>query len=195
MTQNSLEIIVLYYSNEGREVRFTDLVSKQDVMDENHYELSSFWNALGGFDVTINGHFTIFHSCSFYCLIKATSFLIHSLYWIKNKKSDWFDTDESFPNDVLVKPTPNTILRLQRLESSDILVSYLPIENDNTRKRGDRYFSGIKLNIDDWFEQTNFALSEYFKILMLVIERSDKTNRLLQTATEYMEVWQAISKN
>jgi hypothetical protein len=195
MTKNSLEVAVLYYSDEGREASFTDLVNNQQVMDLKHYEPSAFWSVLGGFDVTLNGHFTIFHSCNFYCLVKATSFLIHSLYWIKGKQSEWFDTNDDFPNDVLINPTPNTILRLQRITTSDLIFSYLPLNNNYTYKRGDRYFGDIRLNVNAWFEQTNLALGEYFKMLTLVLDKSDKSESLFHTMTEYLKVWQDLSKH
>ncbi|KAM3091640.1 hypothetical protein ACKFKF_32810 [Phormidesmis sp. 146-12] len=195
MTQNSLEVAVLYYSDEGREASFTDLVNNREVMDLKHYEPSAFWSVSGGFDVTLNGYSSIFHSCNFYCLVKATSFLIHSLYWIKGKQSEWFDTNDDFPNDVLINPTPNTMLRLQRITKSEVVFSYSPLDNNYAHKRGDRYFSDIRLDSDAWFEQTNLALGEYFKILEFVIDKGDKSERIVETMTEYLKVWKDISKH
>ena len=193
MIQDRLEINILYYSDQGREALFTDLVNNRDVMDESHYESSNFWNISGGFDVTLNGYLTIFHSCNFYCLLKATSFLIHSLYWIKGSKSDWFDTDDEFPNDVLIKPTPHTILRLQKLTEKELLFSYLPIDKKHVVKRGDRYFEAIKINIDDWFEQTDIALREYFNIFSFVVDKANDTSVNVQIMNKYLQVWKNIS--
>jgi len=193
MKQHPLEITLLYYSNEGREVSFTDLANDRDRMDASHYEPSAFWNISGGFEVTLNGHATIFHSCNFYCLVKATSFLIHSLYWIKGKTSDWFDVDDDFPNDVLIHPTPGTLLRLKKANTTDLSFSYLPTDKTYEPKRGDRYFSDINFNSAAWFEQTNLALSEYFNILKLVLAERNKSDRLVETMTAYLKVWQNIS--
>jgi hypothetical protein len=193
MIYSRLEINIIYYSEQGREVLFTDLVNEVDVMDESHYDASNFWSIFGGFDVTINGYLTVFRSCSFYCLVKATSFLIHSLFWIKGRRSEWFDTDKEFPNEVTINPTPNAILKLQMLSESEILFSYTPIDPNYVAKRGDRYFKDIVININDWFEQTDIALSEYFKILSFVVAQASDSNRVREVMKEYLQVCKNVS--
>jgi hypothetical protein len=194
-TQTSLEIAILYRSDEGREVSFTDLINNRDVMDVNHYEPSAFWNIFGGFEVTLNGHFTIFHNCNFYCLVKATNFLITSLFWIKGKQSDRFDNTNDTPNHLSINPSPDTTLRLQRLNEKELIFSYLPRENTYKHKRGDRYFGTINLNSDSWFEQTDLALNEYFEIMKMVIAKADKSDKTVQTMIEYLKVWQDLPRN
>ena len=193
MAEDRLEINILYCSDEGREVSFTDLANQTNVMDPKHYEAGNFWSVFGGFEVTLNGHFTIFRSCNFYCLVKATSFLISSLYWLKDKKSDWFDQDDDFPNSLSINPIPNTVVKLQRTNDEEILFSYTSNNDKYVFKRGDRYFNGIRISIHDWITQTNIALGEYFEILSVVLDKDDTSDRIVDTMREYKELWRNIA--
>src|ERR1700754_2985940 len=87
-----LEVLLIYRSNEGKEIMLYDIDNTVDVMDEIHYMPSGFWNCSGGLSICINGYCTIFNSCSFYNLVKVTNFLINSLYLVKGLKSERFDT-------------------------------------------------------------------------------------------------------
>lgn len=193
MTQNHLEINVIYCSKEGREVLFTDIVNNADVMALEDYEPSNYWNVLGGFEVTLNGHFTIFRSCSFYCLVKATSFLISSIYWLEGKTSEWFDYDEKFPNIISINPTPDTTVKLERLNDTELLFSYTNNKEEYISRRGDRYFCDVKISTYDWITQTTIAMNEYFTALSFVLDKNDKDDKIAKTMKEYLDVWHNIA--
>ena len=189
MTSKSLEIKLLYYSNQGREVSFTDISQGKDSLDLENYESENFWATMGGFEITIDGHLTIFHSSDFHYLVKATSFLIHSLYWIKNETSDWFDKDDEFPKDVIIKSTGGNIIRLTSINENELSFSYSHASKDHINVRGDRFFEGFTINKTEWFKQADLALDEYFIQLRKVIAQSEKPNRINETMHEYYQVW------
>ncbi len=194
MTDKKLEINVLYSSNQRREIAFSDIVQKNDCFDMEDYEPENFWGIMGGFDITVNNHFTIFHSSDFHYLVKATSFLIHSMYWIKNEVSDWFDKDDDFPDDVIVKSTGGNIIKLSPQNENEISFSFTNSTKNYINKRGDRFFENFIINKIEWFNQVDLALNEYFIQLLNVIDKSDKPNRTTETMQEYCEVWTKIRK-
>jgi hypothetical protein len=191
MTINALEVTILYYSCSGREVTFTSIVNGEDAMDQEDYEPKPFSSLMGGFQLTVDGYKTIFSSSDFHYLVKATSFLIHSLYWIRSKTSEWFDKDDDFPNDVIVKSTGDNLIRLQNFRETEVNFSYSPKER-RTLKRGDRFFDGVTIEKQVWFNQTDIALKEYFDILLRVVspKNDDETSKVM---LDYYKVWKAIS--
>jgi hypothetical protein len=194
MTKQNLEINIFYASRGGREITFTDIANSSDCMDLEDYEAEAFWMLTGGFQVTLDGYKTIFRSSDFHYLVKATSFLIHSLYWIKNKTSDWFDKDDTFPNDVIVKSTGGNLVRLQSINDDELKFSHTPPNEKHLVKRGDRFFAGAIIHKKEWFIQTNVALKEYFDTLSFVVDKSEKS-KTSEVMIEYYEVWKAISKD
>jgi hypothetical protein len=192
MTNKNLEINILYFSRQGKEIIFSDITQKKDCLEISDYEPDNFWAIMGGFEITIGGHFTIFHSSDFHYLVKATSFLIHSMYWIKNQVSDWFDKDIEFPNDVVVKSTGGNIIRLICKNDSELSFSFSHISKDYRNVRGDRFFEEITINKYEWFKQVDIALDEYFSQLLNVIDKSEKPNSTNETMMEYYEVWTKI---
>ncbi len=192
MTNKILEISILYFSNQGREITFTDISQRQDCMDVEDYEPDNFWGIMGGFEITIGGHFTIFHSSDFHYLVKATSFLINSMYWIKSEVSEWFDKDDDFPNDVIVKSTGGNLIRLTSQNDTELIFSYSHKSEDYENVRGDRFFEGFTIDKTEWFKQVDIALDEYFSQLLNVIDKSDKPNRTNETMKEYYDVWTKI---
>jgi hypothetical protein len=191
MTYRQLEINILYYSRTGRETTFTDIKNGKDSMDLEDYVPNCFWMLMGGFQVTIDGYKTIFNSSDFHYLVKAASFLIHSQYWIKGKLSDWFDKDDTFPNDVIVRSTGDNLVRLQKNDVNFLKLSYTPKE-PHPYKRGERFFNEEIVEKIQWFQQTDIALSEYFDILLHVVDQNENTETS-KTMLDYYAVWKAIS--
>ena len=189
---DKIEINILYDSKNRGEISFTDIANQNNSMDSEDYKPESFWGLTGGFQVTIDDYKTIFSSTDFHYLVKATSFLIHSMYWIKDKKSEWFDTDDTFPNDVIVKSTDNNLIRLQKYTDAKLEFSYVSTKQNYIRKRGDRFFEGLMIDKQEWFRQTNIALKEYFDTLLFVSNKAenDKTSKVM---SEYYDLWKAIS--
>ncbi|MFT3824382.1 MAG: hypothetical protein QM731_10700 [Chitinophagaceae bacterium] len=186
-----LEINILYYSDEGRESRFSDIQNNIDCLDIEDYETESFWSLMGGFEVTVNGFNTIFHNSNFHYLTKATSFLIQSLYWIKNEPSEWFAKEDIFPNQISLRSTGNNIVRLQEHNEHELIFSYTPAK-ERTPQRGDRFFNGVVLNKQEWFKQTDIALGEYFNVLRYVL-KTNSCNNISENMFEYYESWHTVS--
>ncbi len=188
---NNLEINILYWSSKGREVPFRFIINHTDTMDFDDYEAKTFWHLIGGFEVTLEGCKTIFHSSDFHYLVKATSFLIHSMYWIKGKESDWFDKDDTYPNDVIIKSTSNNLISLTNLSPEELSFSYTTNKENEIHNRGDRFFKNIRLNKQEWYEASNKALEEYFEILKQIADKQhdDPTSKIMM---KYYRIWKNI---
>ncbi len=188
-----IEIITIYRSNEGRETSFFNIVNSKDIMDDEHYKPSNFWNCMGGLSICINQYQTVFCSTNFYNLAKATSFLIHSLYWIKSRRSVWFDIDDDYPHSVIVRITSTEILMLSQIDEREIFLSFFSTERDHVRQRGDRYFESIAINKNDWYNASMVALSEYFEVLVKVVQ-NNPTDDTCKIMMGYYDVWRDIEK-
>ena len=68
--KKDLEIICVYRSSQGREITYNTIVSGEDVMDFEDYEAESFWQTMGGIEITKDGFKTIFNSTNFYNIVK-----------------------------------------------------------------------------------------------------------------------------
>jgi hypothetical protein len=186
---DKIDVFLVYLSNEGREVYLYDIVSGNDVMDALHYEPLEFWKAYGGIEIVVNDYYIILHVTDFSYLVKVTSFLIHSLYWLSNKKAEWFDEDKS--GCVILKTTSGNSVSLKKRDSDTICISYLPAENIYVKKRGDKFFEGVLFDVVGWKEAVNMALSEYFKILNeLVLNNSE--DPMSNTMKKYLKLWEDI---
>jgi len=194
MVGQRLEICIHYLSKNDREIRFVDIVKGSDIMDADEYMPEPFWSAMGGFEVTLGGYKTIFHSSDFHYLVKATNFLIHSLYWIKGRTSDRFDKDDAFPNDVIVRSTGSNLIRLQAMNDKELSFSYTPSKDTLISERGDRFFERVILDKQEWFKQTDIALKEYFDTLINIINRNERSD-VNKVMLEYHKVWKVISNN
>lgn len=188
-----IEIFTIYRSNEGRETSFFNIVNSKDLMDDEHYEPSNFWNCMGGLSICINQYQTVFCSTNFYNLVKATSFLIHSLYWIKSRRSDWFDIDDDYPHNVIVRITSTEILMLRQIDERELFLSFFSSERNHVRQRGDRYFENIAINKNDWYNASMIALSEYFTMLVKVVQ-NNPTDDTCKIMMSYYDVWRDIEK-
>lgn len=191
MSALSLEINILYYSDEGRESRFSDIVNNIDCLDIEDYETEAFRNLMGGFEVTINGFNTIFHNPDFYPLTKATGFLIQSLYWIQDQPTSFFEKEDIFPNQISIRSTGNNVIRLQEYNENELAFSYLPARG-RVPQRGNRFFSDVVLNKQEWFKQADIALQEYFSVLLYIL-KTNSYSSTCDTLLEYYDTWNTIS--
>ena len=185
---HNLEILLIYRSPQGRETDYFRLSDGSDAMDEGDYEAAAFWQSGGGLSVTRNGHHTVFLGTDFYNTVKAVSFLLHALYKIQHKTSDWFDENED--NAVSVRMTSGDELRLTGFESDTLTLSYLPKEN-RLHRRGDRYFESETFSKKAWAAESYKALEEYFTVSENVIHFSEN-DRNIQPMKEFLQVWKLI---
>jgi len=191
--KQDLEIICLYRSNQGRDVTYNAIVSGTDAMDLEDYEADNFWQTMGGIEITKDGYKTIFNSTDFYYVVKPVSFILHSLYKIRNITCDWFDdNDETDPSQITVQTVANEVLKLKLLKNNTLSLSYLPLDNETKHKRGKHYFIDEVINIETWVIQAEMALNEYFEILSKVIRESVENNTV-RIMKEYLNIYQNIS--
>ena len=191
-TITDVEIIVLYHSIDGKEISFFDLFNRREAIDSEASEPAKFWWSYGGFEIAINDYKVIFHSCNFQYLVKATSFLIQSLYWLQGEKSDWFDTDDDYPNDVVLKTTSGEELHLTKNGIDDVKLSFTPKKKPYENERATRYFENLVIGKAEWENATRLALNEYFEVLLSVIQNSPD-DEMSKTMLNYYDVWKDIS--
>lgn len=192
MAIDNIKVFVLYCSGTGREISFFELVQGENAMDLDDYTPEEFWGVSGGMEIIINDHYSIFRSTDFYYVVKATNFLIHSLYWIQGKKCDRFDEDDDYPNDVVIRTTGNKEIRLARTGTeNEVQLSFTPKEKLYNNDRGIRYFEGITINKSEWKNAVQLALDEYFEVLTRTIENNpeDKRNTVM---LNYYDAWKEI---
>ncbi len=189
---NKLEIFFLYCSNSrGEDISFTEIVQQKNILDGEDIEPSNFWGISGGVQILVNNYNTVFRSVNFHYLVKATNFLIHSLYWIKGIQNDRFDSDDDYPNDVVVRTTSNELLRLRSNSEKEVVLSFSHSERNHIWQRGDRYFENIIINKDDWYNASKLALSEYFEVLLRAVQ-SNPNDSTSKTMMGYYEGWRNI---
>ncbi len=191
-TITDIEVIVLYQSIGGKEISFFDLLNHREAIDSEASEPANFWWSYGGFEIAINDYKVIFHSCNFQYLVKATSFLIQSLYWLQGEKSDWFDTDDDYPNDVVLKTTSGEELHLTKNGIDDVKLSFTPKKKPYENERATRYFENLVIGKAEWENATRLALNEYFEVLLSVIQNSPD-DEMSKTMLNYYDVWKDIS--
>ncbi len=186
-----IEVYLLYSPNDNKEYSFFEIVREAVPLDFKDYEASNFWGINGGFEIVANGYCSIFRNTDFHYLVKATSFLLHSLYWIQGKKSDWFDVDDDYPNDVVARTTNNKLLILKNINENEVSLAFTSSENNHANARGTRYFENIAINKNDWGNAVKLALSEYFEVLLTVVQNNpnDSTSK---TMMGYYDVWRNI---
>ncbi len=187
MEATSLEIVCIHRARTGREVNYHALVTGEDCMDPEDYEPDNFWQTMGGFSITRNGYQTIFSSTSFYNVVKCISFLLHSLYWLKGVRSDWFDDPEEHPGDVVVS-TQDGMLRLSMAGGERVALSYTPDDRNSNPQRGQRYFYEEAFDKQVWATEVQKALEEYFTILSFVLDKAD-TDDGVEVLRSYRDVW------
>lgn len=187
-----IEIICIYRSKEGREVEFNSLMDEADIMDYSDLEPKNFLNVMGGVQIAI-GNKILFRSTNFYTLNEVVSFLIHSLYWIKEKESGIWNEFDEYPNNSVI----NTMslnkehLILSRKSEKELFISFLPKSNEIDIKRGVYYFKKEIVLVRDWISSVKLALDEYFYYCEKVITL-DKSNEYSKILKKYLLIWEKI---
>ena len=186
-----LRTFLLYYSDQGRESNFYQLVHNNSALDAEHYEPKAFWQMQGGLELVMDEYYTVFHDFHFYVLTKATDFLIHSLYWLKGQENAWFSSDEAYPEDVVCRMTDGNLLRLCKGDNDTVVLSFTPLDTNHEPTRMDRYFQGLAFRSEDWLGAALAGLSEYFDLLLDITGEfpNDPTSMLMM---EYYDVWRNI---
>ncbi len=187
---SNLDIFVIYSSNEGRNDLFEASLPGMDI---EHQNPSGFLNAGGGICIYFDKYINIFYSTNYYVLLYPVCFLTHSLYWLRNEKCDeWFDTNDNYPYDVVIVYN-NELLRIQNVDENNINLSFTLLEERKIKTRRNPYFKDIIINKNDWYNATQTALGEYFKVLLEVIsyEPNDEKAKIL---LQYYDVWNKLPK-
>jgi hypothetical protein len=187
--QNGVEVYLLYSPRNDREYSFFEIVNDKIPLELSDSEPVGFWGIGGGLEIVINGYCSIFRSTDFNHLVKATSFLIHSMYWIKGRDSDWFDADDTYPDDVVLRTTNKNMLRLKSNDQETLVLSYTAVENTYQKKRGNKFFNDIILSKEYWLAACEQALREYFEVLHKVVEFSP-TNETAKIMMNYYKVFE-----
>ncbi|PUZ19172.1 hypothetical protein GA0116948_1382 [Chitinophaga costaii] len=188
---NKLEILCLYCSYAGRVTSYYELCNDADFMEKEEYTNSGFLASLGGFSITIRGFNTIFNSYGFYNVMKATTFLLNTLYWLEGKYyEDWFN-DYSNTDLLSIEFGINEILTIRKNGMAEIQLSYFNKEKMDQSKRGEHFFYDFVLRTDEWLEACRIALEEYFAMLLKVV-RQNKHDDAAIVLLRYQEVWRQI---
>ncbi|MEO7213590.1 hypothetical protein [Mucilaginibacter sp.] len=187
----SIGVYLLYSPSYNEEYTFFEIV-KGMPLDLKDYEVSNFWGVDGGIEIVVNGYCSIHKNTDFHYLVEATNFLIRSLYWLQGKKSDRFDVDDDYPNDVVVRTTGNKLLLLKDINEREISLSFTSLENNDVNARGVRYFENILIAKSDWSAAVKLALSEYFEVLLKVVQNNpnDSTSK---TMMNYYNDWRVVA--
>lgn len=188
---SSVDIFVIYSSNEGRNDLFESPIGMLDIAHQN---ASGFWGAGGGISIYFDKYINIFYSTNYYVGLYPVNFLIHSLYWLRNEKCDeWFDTNDNYPDDVTITYN-DELLRIQNINENNVSLSFILLEGRKIKRRRNPYFKDIIINKNDWYNATQIALNEYFKVLLDVIsyEPNDEKTKIL---LKYYDVWNKLPKN
>jgi len=189
-----IQIMCIYRSDVGREVEYYYLSNKTELMDEADYLPAKFWQTMGGISIIINKYNTIFSSTDFYNIVKINTFLLHTLYWLKEKESSWFDVDDDYNNDVVVYTGTNDLLKLSEKNQDELVLSFTPVKDKQATDRTDRYFSNETFTKEAWYNAAHLALSEYFSILQEVVKR-DPSHPSSKIMLEYYNVWSSLPKS
>ena len=118
-----LEISIILFSDEGREINFRDLKSGKSYFEQKELNPEFFWGATGGFELTIAGNNTIFRGFEFYVALEAIRFLLHSLFWIEGETKN-YDSDEEFPDAVISRFSNQNYIKLSKIENDMLSFSY-----------------------------------------------------------------------
>lgn len=189
--KTDLEIICLYRSNQGRETTYNAIIAGEDSMDLEDYEPETFWQSMGGIEITKDGYKTIFSCTNFYNIVEPINFILHSLYKIRNISCDWFDEDETDPSQITIHTLSNEVLKLKLLEDNTLSLSYLPTIDKAKYKRGKHYFVDEVINIETWVIQVEIALNEYFKTLSRVVNASE-VNNTVRIMRDYLGIYRNV---
>ncbi len=190
--KDSVEILIIYRSRFGREATYTSIVAKEDDIDLEDYEGKRFWQTMGGLQIAKDEYNIILNCTSFYNVVKATSFLLHTLYTIKGIPCHWFDINEENPSEVRVMTMAEDVLSFHLIDINNIKISFLPVKEEMANIRGRYYFSEITMSTIEWVNASCLALEEYFFVLAKTLD-SAKGTKLNSIMKEYISIYKQIN--
>ncbi len=196
MEVKKIDIHIIFESNESGQDTFFDIIHNNAGSAWEFYELDpeGFWGLSGGIEIVINGFNSIFRSTDFHYLLKPVSFLLHTLYYIKDLENTWFDKDELYPDSILLKTTGQNILKLDKVREN-VKLSFLNQQGHTVKSiRGDqRYFDDIYIDSKLWHNATHIALEEYFISLLQIVKvfPDSKTSNVMMN---FHKVWHDLNE-
>ncbi|MDA3616323.1 hypothetical protein [Polluticaenibacter yanchengensis] len=186
-----IEVMCLYCSASGRIVTYNDLCRGLDYMDMEDRVLDSFWSTFGGFSITLEGYKTIFRSIEFYNMTKALTFLINSLYWALEKKSDWSEDSIDISKMSIIMGENEFWVKKKGLY--DISISYKSLNSQAENIRGQYFFEDVVINKSSWINALNVALNEYFTILRKILEQNVKQHSVYRSyMLDFYKLWENV---
>lgn len=184
-----IRILLLYLTREGRVVYWDKIVNESDAMDSEEYFSKGFANIYGGIEIITGEYFVILHVTDFSYLIKVTDFLLHSLYWLKEKNSDWFNPIES--EQIVLKTIGLHEIKFQKnAAKKEVILSYYPGSSNYMKKRSDKFFENISIDEQCWINSVEIALQEYFYMIEKEILKDGTGND--EVMASYLNIWKAI---
>lgn len=178
---SKLEIAIIYFSNEGREINFQELKHGGYSLSDEENNPEFFWGATGGLEITVDGYKTIFRGFEFYVAMKGVEFLLHSLFWLEGKL-DGYDVDPTFPESVVSRFSNHNYIKLSRNEEGILSLSYQPSDAQLAHEKRNRFFKDEQFSPKDWSEAARIALKNYFDVLnpILLANMEHKCSRILE---------------
>ncbi|WBM74142.1 hypothetical protein [Saprospira grandis] len=185
MKNKKLEIICIYKSKFGDEFDFPHPIGC--IEDD---EIANFEGITGGFFVTLNGYEVIFRKADFDTLLQAISFLLDSLYWLKESPPAERKTVEDDLLTLVLETMSGEKLVLTKVEDGKLTLSFLAANKEQEDRRGYYYCSDILIDTKDWKEATNKALEEYFTLAQKVISINEGQSS--RTLNECIDLWEKV---
>ncbi len=189
---NEIEVALIYRSNEGRDVSFVFLRDGTDYMDDDDFLVRDFWSVSGGLSIVVGGYCNIFRSMGYYVLLKPVTFLLHSLYWLADMDSGWYDQDD--PSSVVLETMSRESLVLSKKNDSDLLLSSYPSEKNAPTRRGRHYFCDVCITKDAWIRATLTALEEYFYFFEKILKETSPSV-IYQQEQKFLQLWHKIKSH
>jgi hypothetical protein len=187
-----IEIAIILFSNEGREINFRDLEIGESYLGNNESTPHFFWSAIGGFEVIVDGYKKVFRGIGFYVSLEAIKFLLQSLYWLEDRSNN-FDDDEEFPKSFVTRFVNGDIVKLSKVDNETFEFSYLDKNLSNDSLRGKHYFLSELFSKQNWSSEVRIALKEYFDVLSSVLKEAEVNNET-QILNEYLvKDWNNLS--
>lgn len=186
-----IEVTCFHLSYAGAETTYYDISRNGfPVMDLDNWDIDGFWGAHGGFTITIDGYKTVFHSSEFYNIVKATTFLLNTIYWLEGKPSDWFN-DYTGAEELSITFGLQEVFKVRKKNEDAIYLSYYREDASAERTRGDRFFTDLLVSRDSWIDACKVALDEYFQVLKEIAD-GYPTSGYAPTLHRYYDVWMGV---
>lgn len=186
-----IEISIILFSNQGREINFRELKSGNSFLDEEDLSPYFFWAAQGGFELTVDGCKTIFRGFEFYVALEAIKFLLQSLHWLEGKTIS-FDVDKEFPDAVVSRFPNDNFIKLSRKDNETLSFSYQPTLPQFEEVRGTRFFNEEVFLSKDWAEAVRIGLKEYFDVLNPILQDNQQQEQS-KILTDYLvKEWEYV---